>query len=115
MSKVGDQYLATPLTAFDPANTAVPLPVPQADANVAMVLCNRTTIVPEITDYRVVTEMHLPLAIKAGDKSLFLGITNGKLQMGVPEGQSTPEEMQALRARADEMQLAMAKAAGVAK
>ena len=112
MSRVGDQYLATPLTAFNPANTSVPLPVPQASANVTMVLCNRTTIVPEITDYRVLLEMHLPLAIKAGDKSLFLGINKGQLQMGVPEGQSSPEEIQSLRARVDEMQLAMAKAAG---
>ena len=112
MSKVGDQYMASPLLAFNPAMTSMPLPIPQANANVAMVMCNRATIVPEITDYRVLLEMHLPLAIKAGDKTLFLGINKGQLQMGVPEGQSSPDDIQGLRARIDEMQLAMNKAAG---
>ena len=112
MVKVGDQYLANPLTGFNLANTAKPLPVPQADANATLVMCNRATIVPEVTDYRVPFEMHLPLAIKAGDKSLFLGINKGKLQVGVPEGQSSPDEVKGLSARIDEMQLAMIKAAG---
>jgi hypothetical protein len=113
MVKVGEQYLANPLTGFNPANTATPLPVPEASANATLVMCSRATIVPEVTDYRVPVEMHLPLAIKAGDKSLFLGINKGKLQVGVPEGQSGPDEVKGLSARIDEMQLAMAKAAGV--
>jgi len=113
MSKIGDQYLTTPLAGFNPAITSVPLPTPPANAASTIVMCNRATIVPEITDYRVPLEMHLPLAIKAGDKSLFLGINKGKLQLGVPDGQSSAEEMQSLRARVDEMDLAMAKAAGV--
>ena len=112
MTRVGDQYLASPLAGFNPAATSVPLPIPQANANAAMVMCNRATIVPEVTDYRVLLEMHLPLAIKAGDKTLFLGINKGQLQMGVPEGQSSPDDIQGLRARIDEMQLAMNKAMG---
>jgi hypothetical protein len=113
MVKVGEQYLANPLTGFNPANTATPLPVPEAATNATLVMCTRATIVPEVTDYRVPVEMHLPLAIKAGDKSLFLGINKGKLQVGLPEGQSSPDEVKGLSARIDEMQLAMAKAAGV--
>ena len=109
MSKSG---LETPLADFNPAATSVPLPVPQATADITMVVCNRATIVPQVTDYRVLTDMHLPLAIKSGGKTLFLGAKQGQIQFGVPDGDATPAEIEALRARRDEMQTAMAKAAG---
>jgi hypothetical protein len=108
MTKSGDQYVGTPLPGFDPSVRTVRLPVLQANSNAAMVLCNRTTVVPEVTDYRVLTEMHLPLAISAGGKTVFLGATNGQLQMGVPEGQLTADETKAIQDRIDEMQTAIA-------
>jgi hypothetical protein len=110
-SKVGDQYIETPLAGLDPASPA-PLPVLQANAGAVMVICGRPTIVPEIADYRVLTEMHLPLAIRSGGKTLFLGVKGGQIQFAIPDGDATPEEMSALRARRDQMQDAMAAKAG---
>lgn len=111
MTKSGDQFVGTPLPGFDPSVKSVRLPAPQAGSNAAMVLCNRTTIIPQVTDYRILTEMHLPLAISAGGKTVFLGASKGRLQMGVPDGALTADETEALRNRIDEMQTAMAEPA----
>jgi hypothetical protein len=103
------QYAETPLPGFDPAVTSLPLPAVTAPGAV-MIACIRTTIVPEVTDYRVLTELRLPLSIRAGQKTLFLGASGGKLQVGVPEGEATPEDTKAVQARLDEMNAAMAQA-----
>lgn len=102
------QYVETPLPGFDPAVTSQPLPAVTAPGAV-MIVCIRTTIIPEVTDYRVLTELRLPLSIRAGPKTLFLGAAGGKLQIGVPEGEATAEETKALRARLDEMNAAIAQ------
>ncbi len=104
------QYSEIPLTGFDPAVTSQPLPAVTAPGAV-MIMCVRTTIVPEVTDYRVLTELRLPLSISAGPKTLLLGASAGKLQIGLPDGAATPEETKALQDRLDEMNAAMAKAA----
>jgi hypothetical protein len=76
-----------------------------------MVACIRATIIPEVTDYRVLTELRLPLSIRAGQKTLLLGASAGKLQIGLPDGPTTPEETKALRDRLDEMNATMAASA----
>ena len=111
-TKVGDQYLDAPLAGFDPASPAA---LPKPPANAQMVVCNRPTIVPQVTDYRVLTEMRLPLAIKDGKRTLLLGAAGGKLQIGVQDGEVAPAEVEALRTRIDEMQDAMSKAGGKKK
>ena len=111
-TKIGEQYVDTPLANFNPA-AAAPLPAPAANA--VLVVCNRATIVPELSDYRVLTEMHLPLAIKDGKRTLFLGAANGKLQIGVQDGEVAPAEVEALRTRIDEMEDAMTKAPAAKK
>lgn len=106
-SKIGEQYLESPLAGFDPTAPG-PLPVLPANSGAVMVVCSRDSIVPQVTDFRVLTEMHLPLAIKSGAKTLFIGLKEGRLQFAVPDGDATPAEMGALSARRDEMQAAMA-------
>ncbi len=105
-TKIGEQYVDTPLANFNPAASG-PLPAPAANA--VLVVCTRATIVPELSDYRVLTEMHLPLAIKDGKRTLFLGAANGKLQIGIQDGEVAPAEVEALRTRIDEMEDAMTK------
>jgi hypothetical protein len=112
VSKAGDQYVESPLVGFEPQTTSKPLPVVQANSGAQMVLCNRSTIVPELTDYRVLTEMRLPLAIKSGAKTLFLGVKDGQVQFALPDGDATPDEMKALSARQTEMRTAMAGKSG---
>lgn len=108
VSQANGAYAETPLAGFDPAVTSAPLPA-VTTAGVVMVVCDRTTIIPEITDYRVLTELRLPLSIRAGARTLFLGASGGKLQVGLPDGQVTPEDTKALEDRMADMQTAMAK------
>ena len=108
VSKAGDQYVESPLNGFEPKDVSKALPGVQANSGAAMVLCNRASLVPELTDSRVLTEMHLPLAIKSGGKTLFLVVQNGQLQFALPDGDATPDEMKALSARQTEMRTAMA-------
>ena len=49
----GAQYAETPLFGFNPAASATPLPVPRAQPKAVLVRCTRLTIIPEVTDYRV--------------------------------------------------------------
>ena len=104
------QYTEIPLAGFDPAVTSQPLP-PVTAPGAVMIVCMRATIVPEITDYRVLTELRLPLSINTGQRTLLLGASAGKLQIGLPDGAATPEETKALQNRLDEMNAAMAAAA----
>ena len=108
VSKAGDQYADSPLVDFDPGNASKPLPAIQANSGAAMVLCERSTIVPELSDARVLTEMHLPFAIKSGTKTVFVVLQKGQVSFALPDGDATPEEMTALRARETEMRTAMA-------
>jgi hypothetical protein len=103
----GAQYAETPLFGFDPAVSSTPLPVPPAQPKPVLVRCTRSTIIPEVSDYRVLAEMHLPLAIAAGGRTLFLGSAEGRFQVGVQDGAVTPEEKTALQDRMDQMQTAM--------
>jgi hypothetical protein len=104
-------YAETPLAGFDPAVTSAPLPAVTI-ANPVMVVCNRATIIPEVTDYRVLTELRLPLAIRTGARTVLLGASGGKLQIGLPDGQISAEDTKALEDRLAEMQTAMAAPAG---
>jgi hypothetical protein len=103
-------YAEVPLPGFDPALTSAPLPAVTM-TNAVMVVCNRTTIIPEVTDYRVLTELRIPLAIRTTSKTVLLGASGGKLQVGLPDGQVSPEDTKALEDRLAEMQTAMAKPA----
>ncbi|MGZ3276716.1 MAG: hypothetical protein ACXU82_01430 [Caulobacteraceae bacterium] len=106
VTQIAGQYAEAPLAGFDPAVTTAPLPAVSA-AGAVMVVCNRATIIPEVTDYRVLTELRLPLSIRAGSKTLFLGASGGKLQVGMPEGQATAEDTKAVQDRMDQMETAM--------
>jgi hypothetical protein len=110
VNQANGAYAETPLPGFDPALTSAPLPAVTM-ANAMMVVCNRATIVPEVTDYRVLTELRLPLAIRAGSKTVLLGASGGKLQVGLPDGPVSPEDTKALEDRLAEMQTAMARPA----
>lgn len=99
VSKAGAQ---TPLPGFDPAKASTPLPQPSADP--MMVLCDRATIVPQVTDYRVLLEMQLPLVLRVGPKLLVVGAKDGQFQFSMERGVATPAETTALDARRQEMQ-----------
>jgi hypothetical protein len=107
MVKGIDGYVFVPMRNFDPSNKAVALhPIDPAD-HVDAVICERTSLVPEPTDYRVISEMQLPLAIKAGGATVWLGASEGRLTTQVATGQVSDADQQAIKARVAELQASM--------
>jgi hypothetical protein len=104
VTKSGDQNVETPLPGFDPGKNT---PLPPSAGGIAVV-CTRATIIPEVSDYRVLSEMHLPLMINARSKTILLRLSGGGVELGMPEGQeATPDETKALKDRLDQMAAAM--------
>lgn len=107
MVKRVDTFAFVELPNFDPSVLSVPLVSPNPAHNASAVICHRSTIVPLPDDYRVLVEMHLPLALQAGHSTLWLMLVSGQLEVQFKEGQATPDEMRALQARLDQMQTAI--------
>ena len=106
LSKTGDRYARVPLPGFDPASPA-PLSVAKPEGGSALILCRRATVLPELSDYRVPAELHLPLALTDERRVLYLEIVDGRLQASLRRGQASPEQEAELKARVDQMQAAL--------
>ncbi len=106
LSKTGSQYARIPLPGFDPGSPA-PLSIAKPDGGSALILCRRATVLPELSDYRVPAELHLPLALTDERRVLYLEIVDGRLKASLRRGQASPEQEAELKARVDEMQTAM--------
>ncbi|MBV9994101.1 MAG: hypothetical protein JO127_02705 [Caulobacteraceae bacterium] len=88
------------MTDFDPSETSKPLSAPTADLKAQIVICIRNTLIPAPHDYRVLTEMGLPLFIKAHGRVLQLATSGGQLQASMFDGAAlTPVESQAVSVR----------------
>lgn len=107
MVKRANQFTLKELPSFDPSILSIPLTPPSSAENASAVICQRTTIVPRPDDYRVLTEMHLPLALRTDRTTLWLMIESGQLKVRFKDGQATPDEMRAVQERLDEMQSAL--------
>ncbi len=111
LSRTGERYARVPLPGFDPASSPAPLSIPTPEGATALVLCRRASVLPEMTDYRVPAELHLPLAITDERRVLYLEIVGGRLQATFRRGQASPDEEAEVKARVGEMQAAMDRGA----
>ena len=107
LSRTGDRYARVPLPGFDPATSPGPLSIAAPEGATALVLCRRGSIFPELTDYRVPAELHLPLAITDERRVLYLEIVGGRLQATFRRGVASPAEEAEVKARVEQMQAAM--------
>ncbi len=107
LSRTGDHYERAPLAGFDPADPAAPFAVKVPPGATALVLCRRGSVLPQITDYRVPAELHLPLDITDERRVVQIDIIDGRLQATFRRGQASPEEQAAVTARVEEMQAAL--------
>lgn len=101
---VGEAWKQSPLPEFDPANLSRQLPRPAANLDARIVLCLRDHVVPASYDYRVTTEMGLPLFIRAGDRIIEIASDGHRLVFVLTQG--TPlssRENEAVQARMAQM------------
>jgi hypothetical protein len=96
----------TILTAIPPL--AKPAGQPQVDA----IICDRESIFIGPQDYRVLTDLAVPLYIRNGARLAVLEVAEGQLRTRFLRGQPTPQESQALAAALDRAQDDAARARG---
>jgi hypothetical protein len=84
---------------------ADPLVRPEGVGNVVALMCDREALVPDVGDFRVVTELSLPFNIRSGGRIIVLEISNGQLRVRFLRGELTEEERTALQAAMNEAQL----------
>jgi len=99
----GDRYLDDPLPDFDPSKPQ-PLVDPGLMRSATGVLCRRDSIIPERADLRVLTELHVPLAIAEGQRLAWLIMVKGQLALNFGSGQANAKEQPTIQSRLDQMQ-----------
>jgi hypothetical protein len=98
-----------PLPNLNTKKKDAPLVVPKFDGELGSVVCQRSTVVPEPTDYRFFSELSVPLFIKQGDRTLILEMVNGRIQVRMPQGEMKNAEARPLQSRINELQKAFDK------
>lgn len=97
-----------PLDDFDPSDPLTPLSPPAStpDARVSAVLCVRDSILPAAFDYRILSDMRLPLFIQDGSRTVAIEASDSSLSMGLASGPLlSPSEVTTMRARLDAMNI----------
>jgi hypothetical protein len=95
-----------PLDDFDPSDPLTPLSPPAStpDARISAVLCVRDSILPAAFDYRILSDMRLPLFIQDGARTVAIEAKDSSLSMGLAAGPLlSPSEVATMRARLDAM------------
>jgi hypothetical protein len=104
---MGEQFQSTPMPGFDPALPA-PLVLPKVEGQPAMVICTAETFLPEPKDYRILSELKMPVGYTDGRTVVYLAIDNGQLEVLFPAEGAPPALDQAkFQALLDRMQAAM--------
>lgn len=103
----GDTSSFSPLEGYSLLTVAPPLLRPAGDVDA--ILCIRSGIYLGPNDYRVITDLHLPLFIRDADSLAVLEPADGQLSIRFVRGRPTAEEAQALGAAIDRAHEEMAR------
>jgi hypothetical protein len=103
----GETSSFSPLEGYSLLTAAPPLLRPAGDVDA--ILCIRSGIYLGPNDYRVVTDLRLPLFIRDADSLAVLEPANGQLSIRFVRGRPTAEEAQALGAAIDRAHEEMAR------
>ena len=104
----GETSSFSPLEGYSLLSATPPLVRPAGDVDA--ILCIRSGIYLGPNDYRVITDLHVPLFIRDADSLAVLEPANGQLSIRFVRGRPTAEEAQALGAAIDRAHQDMARA-----
>lgn len=79
--------------------------LPAGIDNIVAAMCDRDSIVPDVSDFRVVTDLLLPFNIRSGGRIIVLEISNGQLRARFLRGALTEAERAALQAAMNDAQI----------
>lgn len=89
--------------------TAIPpLAPPPGASGFAAILCDRTSIMIGPNDYRVLTDLHVPLYIRNSGRVAMLEFVNNELRVRFQSGAPSAEEREALASALDRANEALA-------
>jgi hypothetical protein len=97
-----------PVEGFSILTAQTPLARPSGQPYVDAVICDRPSIYLGANDYRVLTDLSVPLFLRSGPRLATLEVHEGALRLRFIRGQPTAEEAQALSAALDQAQTAAA-------
>jgi len=93
-------YIALP--DFSIITAPSPLTLPAGQPHPEAVICDRRSIFIARLDYRVMTDLHVPLFLRNGDRMATLEVVNGQLRIRFVHGEPTYEERVALVSALDD-------------
>jgi hypothetical protein len=99
-----------PVEGFSILTAPTPFTRPAGQPYVDAVICDRASIYLGANDYRVLTDLSVPLFLRSGPRLATLEVHEGALRLRFVRGEPTPEEAQALGVALDQAQTAAAAA-----
>lgn len=103
----GETSSFSPLEGYSLLSATPPLVRPAG--NVSAILCIRSGIYLGPNDYRVITDLHVPLFIRDADSLAVLEPANGQLSIRFVRGRPTADEARDLGAAIDRAHAEMAR------
>lgn len=97
-----------PVEGFSILTAPTPFTRPSGQPYVDAVICDRPSIYLGANDYRVLTDLAVPLFLRSGPRLATLEVHEGALRLRFIRGEPTSEEAQALGAALDQAQTAAA-------
>jgi hypothetical protein len=83
---------------------APPLRLPEGHTNVAALVCDRATLTIGDNDYRVLTDLEIPLFVRSDDRILALEMVHGQFRIRLDEGDLTEDEVTSIQTALDRAQ-----------
>jgi hypothetical protein len=100
----GDRSAYVPVPGYSILRSIPPLARPAGQSQVDAVVCIRASVFLGPVDYRVVTDLGVPLFIRTADRIAVLELSDNQLRVRFTRGQPTPAEAEALRTALDRAQ-----------
>lgn len=93
-----------PVLGYSVMNAPSPLTRPPGQDQVDALICDRLSLVISPQDYRVLTDLRVPLYIRAGIRLIVLEVAEGQLRVRFLRGEPTDEERAQLAVALDQSQ-----------
>ena len=92
-----ERGIYVPIQGYSIMAATPPLTAPPNQPRIDAIVCERPGLSISPNDYRVLTDLHVPLFIRAGERTVAMELDQGGVRLRFTNGAPLPEEMQGLR------------------
>jgi hypothetical protein len=97
MVKAGDTMKVEPVSGYTITNATTPLRLPDSYPDAVAIVCERSTLTIGDNDYRVLTDLEVPLFVKSSGRTVVFEMVSGQFLLQVADGELTQEEIAGLQ------------------